>query len=80
MESVVTKLVEASPIAVAMLMICWMFLKSMDKREIIFQQALDKRDQRIQQITDSLEDILDNNSAKLIEFAQVINNNCRNSK
>jgi len=75
-DSVISRLVEASPIAASMIVICWMFLKSMEKREVIFQQALDKRDSRIERITDSLEEILDNNSAKLIELAQVING-CR---
>jgi len=76
MDAVIARLVESSPIAASMIVICWMFLKSMEKREVIFQQALDKRDSRIERITDSLEEILDNNSAKLIELAQVING-CR---
>ena len=72
MDSVIARLVESSPIAASMIVICWMFLKSMEKREIIFQQSIDKRDTRIEQITDSLNEILDNNSAKLIELAHVI--------
>ena len=65
MESVFLKVIEAAPIAGAMIVLVYMFLK-----------ALDKRDDRLTDIHQDFKTIVERNTNALIEFSGTVNE-CR---
>ena len=75
MEPVWIRLLEISPIAGAMLAMCWMFLRSLEVREDKTVSAMEKRDSLIQanieKMAETHESALDKRDARLSQMVDV---------